>query len=270
MTVRYAEVIGDPISHSKSPLIHTFWLEKLDLAMAYRACHVTPDALAGYVANRSADPDWLGCNVTIPHKIAVMDYVADPGDVRTGIGAMNTLFRDEDSRVIGTNTDASGFYMPIADLSLGGETVIVIGTGGAAHAILFALSKCNVQQVVLLARNALKGAALLVRFGLKGKVLPLNALLPRAKLMVNASPLGMIGHELMTFDLSPLPSDAIVYDIVYTPLTTPLLAAAEARGLETIDGLEMLVGQAAAAFELFFGEPAPREHDAELRERLIT
>jgi len=270
MSVRYAEVIGDPINHSLSPMIHTFWLEKLGLVMAYRACHVTPGALADYVANRSADPDWLGCNVTIPHKIAVMDHVADPGHVRAGIGAMNTLFRDENSRVIGTNTDASGFYMPIADLSLAGETVIVIGTGGAAHAILFALSKCDVGQVVLLARNALKGAALIARFGLKGRVLSLNAPLPRAKLLVNASPLGMSGNESVSFDLSVLPDDAIVYDIVYTPLTTPLLAAAEARGLETIDGLEMLVGQAAAAFELFFGVPAPRGHDAELRERLIA
>ncbi len=268
MTARYAEVIGDPISHSQSPIIHQFWLKKLGLEGDYRAHHVLPSELGDYLAQRQADPDWLGCNVTLPHKIAVMDCVRDDGNVRASIGAMNTVMRDQTGSLIGTNTDAAGFYMPLADVALEGERVIVIGSGGAAHAVLFALARCNVKEVILLARNALKGGALLARFGLRGRVMALPSSLPSAKLLVNTSVLGMAGHPPLDINLDPLSDNAIVYDIVYAPRMTPLLIAAEARGLEIIDGLEMLVGQAAAAFELFFGAPAPREHDDELRELL--
>ena len=266
----YAEVIGDPIAHSKSPLIHGFWLQKLGIDADYRATHVAPDDLSAFIERRRADPNWRGCNVTIPHKIAMLDLVDDPGEVRSSIGAMNTVVRDEAGRVFGTNTDAAGFYAPIADLDLAGAPVVVVGAGGAARAILFALSRMDVGTVMILNRSPLKAAALLSRFGLKGEALPLTARLPAAKLLVNTSALGMTGQPPLDIDLLPLPSDATVYDIVYAPLHTPLLDAAEARGLETIDGLEMLVGQVAAAFELFFGQAAPREHDGELRERLLA
>ncbi|QNE33482.1 shikimate dehydrogenase [Sphingomonas sp. NBWT7] len=266
----YAEVIGDPVAHSKSPLIHRFWLEKLGIDADYRATHVLPDDLPAYVAARRADPAWRGCNVTIPHKIAMLDLVDDPGDVRGSIGAMNTVVRGEGGALFGTNTDAAGFYAPIADLDLAGAPVAVIGAGGAARAILFALARMDVGRVTILNRSPLKGAALLGRFGLKGDALPLAAPLPAAKLLVNTSALGMAGQPPLDLDLSPLPIGAIVYDIVYTPLETPLLQAAAALGFETIDGLDMLVGQAAAAFELFFGQPAPRAHDDELRERLLA
>ena len=266
----YAEVIGDPISHSKSPLIHGFWLEKLGVAGAYRATHVLPDDLAAYVESRRSDPAWCGCNITIPHKISVMDHVADPGDVRGSIGAMNTLFRQADGSLIGTNTDAAGFFAPIADFNLQDMPVAVVGTGGAAHAILFALARADVGPVTMLARNPLKGAALLARFGLKGKVQGLDAPLPPVALLVNATQLGMTGQAPLMLDFSAQPDDAVVYDIVYAPLLTPLLVAAEARGLATVDGLEMLVGQAAVAFELFFGQPAPREYDVELRALLTS
>jgi shikimate dehydrogenase len=265
----YAEVIGDPIAHSKSPLIHGFWLEKLGIAADYRATRVAPEDLPAFIQQRCADPLWRGCNVTIPHKVAMLDLVADPGNIRDSIGAANTVFRSEDGDLIVTNTDAAGFYAPIADLDLAGQPVVVVGAGGAARAVLFALSRLGVGKVTILNRSPLKAAALLGRFGLKGEALPLSARLPEAKLLVNTSALGMEGQPPLDLDLLPLPSDATVYDIVYAPLHTPLLDAAEARGLETIDGLEMLVGQAAAAFELFFGQPAPREHDGELRERLI-
>ena len=265
MTPPYAEVIGDPVSHSKSPVIHQFWLEQLGIAGNYRTCHVRPEGLADYFAQRRGDAHWRGCNVTVPHKIDVMDHVADPGDVRGSIGAMNTVLRNPDGELIGTNTDAAGFFSPIADLPLSGAPVAVIGTGGAAHAILFALSRAAVGPVTMLARNPLKGAALLARFGLRGSVQALNVPLPPVALLVNATQLGMTGQLPLDIDLSPLPDDALVYDIVYAPLKTGLLCAAHDRGLETVDGLEMLIGQAALAFELFFGQPAPREHDAELR-----
>lgn len=269
MTRRYAEVIGDPIAHSKSPIIHGFWLAALGIEADYRACHVTPDALAGYFANRTADPAWCGCNITIPHKIAALDHVADPGGVRNSIGAANTVARNEQGQVFATNTDAGGFYAPIAELDLQGAPIVVIGAGGAARAILFALSRLDVGSVTLLNRNVLKGAALLASFGLKGNALPLGSPTPPAALLVNASALGMKGQPALDVDLSGLPDTAVVYDIVYAPLETRLLAAARARDLDTVDGLEMLIGQAALAFEILFGTEPPRDRDDELRALLL-
>lgn len=269
MKRRYAEVIGDPIAHSKSPLIHGFWLKALAIDADYRALHVTATDLPGYFSERAADPAWCGCNITIPHKLAALDHVADPGGVRASIGAINLVARDEQGALFGTNTDAGGFYAPIADLDLANASIVVIGAGGAARAILFALSKLGVGRVTVLNRNVLKAAALLASFGLKGDALPLGATLPPAQLVVNASALGMKGQPPLGVDLGPLPDDAVVYDIVYAPLETPLLAAARARQLETVDGLEMLIGQAALAFEIMFGVAPPRDRDDALRAMLL-
>ena len=265
MTVPYAEVIGDPIAHSKSPLIHNFWLKKLGVDAEYRACHVLPDGLGDYFARRRKDANWRGCNITIPHKVAALDHVSDPGGVRDSIGAINTVAHGPDAMLFGTNTDAAGFLGPILDVPLEGAPVALIGSGGAANAILFALAQIEAGPVTIFARNALKGAGLLARFGLKGEVKPIGAALPPVGLLVNASPLGMKGQPPLDLDLSPLPEDAIVYDIVYAPLETGLLKAARSRGLETVDGLEMLVGQAALAFELFFDIAPPDGCDEELR-----
>ncbi|MEW4468583.1 shikimate dehydrogenase [Parasphingorhabdus sp. JC815] len=265
----YAEVIGDPIAHSKSPVIHNFWLEKLGIKAEYRMFHVKPDELEGYIASRRDDPDWRGCNVTIPHKLAVMDHVSDPGNVHASIGAMNTVAKAENGELFGTNTDAGGFFAPISDVPLKNQDVIVIGAGGAAQAVLFALSRIEVGSVTIINRNVLKASALLARFGLKGQALEHGSALPPARLLVNASALGMKGQDELIVDLSPLPDDAIVYDLVYAPLKTSLLKAARARGLETIDGLSMLIGQAAVAFEIFFDQAPPLEHDELLRKLLL-
>jgi shikimate dehydrogenase len=269
MTI-YAEVIGDPIAQSKSPLIHGFWLEQLGIAAEYRRAHVTPEGLAGYFAERAGDPDWRGCNITLPHKQAALDHVEDRGGVRQSIGAINTVIRAEDGALIGTNTDAGGFYAPIAGLPLEGAHVVVIGAGGAARATLFALARLGIGRVTIQNRNVLKAAALLSSFGLKGDAVPLGSPLPPAGLLVNASALGMTGQPPLQLDLSPLPEDAVVYDAVYAPLETELLAQARDRGLDTVDGLEMLVGQAALAFELFFGAEPPRDRDDELRALLTA
>jgi shikimate dehydrogenase len=266
MTARtYAEVIGDPIAHSKSPLIHRFWLDALGLAGDYRATHILADALPDYIAARRDDADWAGCNITVPHKVAALDLIEDRGDVRGSIGAINTIFRAEDGVLVGTNTDAAGFYAPLAEADLAGAPVTVIGNGGAARAVLFALSRMGVGPVTILARSPLKGAALLARFGLKGDALPIPAVAPAAALLVNTTTLGMTGQPPLDLDLGALADDAVVYDIVYTPLETPLLRAARARDLATIDGLDMLIGQAAVAFELFFGREPPRNRDDDLR-----
>ncbi|HVF94516.1 MAG TPA: shikimate dehydrogenase [Sphingomonas sp.] len=266
----YAEVIGDPIAQSKSPLIHGFWLDALGIGADYRKTRVEPAGLAGYFEERAADPDWRGCNVTVPHKIAALDHIDDRGNVRSSIGAINTVFRAEDGALVGTNTDAAGFYVPLDGLDLAGQPVTVVGAGGAARAILFALSKIGVGAVTMLNRNPLKGAALLSAFGLKGRSLPIGPAAPPSALLVNATTLGMVGQPPLDLDLGALPDDAVVYDIVYAPLETPLLAAARARELDTIDGLEMLVGQAAVAFSLFFGVEPPRDRDEELRAILIA
>lgn len=265
----YAEVIGDPIAHSKSPVIHGFWLKALGIDAEYRKTQVTVDGLGAYFAERRADPDWLGCNVTIPHKQTALDWVEDRGDVRASIGAINTVFRDGDA-IVGTNTDAAGFYAPISGMDLAGQAVVVVGAGGAARAILFALSRVGVGRVTLLNRNPLKGAALLASFGLKGDALKLDAPVPPAALLVNATSLGMTGQPPLDLDLSALPEDAVVYDVVYAPLETGLLKAARARNLDTVDGLEMLIGQAALAFEMFFGQTPPRDRDDELRALLTA
>jgi shikimate dehydrogenase len=270
MTARYAEVIGDPIKHSKSPLIHRFWIDALGMDADYRARHVTPDRLADYFEERRADPMWQGCNITLPHKEAALDLVEDRGGVRATIGAINLAMRAEDGVLIGTNTDAGGFYAPIAEVPLAGAPVVVIGAGGAARAILFALSRIGVGEVTILNRNVLKAAALLSTFGLKGKALPLSAPLPPAALLVNTSSLGMAGQPPLNLDLSPLPENAVVYEIVYAPLETGLLRAARERDLETVDGLDMLIGQGALAFELLFGAEPPRDRDEELRELLMS
>ena len=264
----YAEVIGDPIAHSKSPLIHGFWLDALGIDAEYSAVHVTPDELADYFASRRTDPHWRGCNITVPHKVATLDHLGDPGDVRGTIGATNLALRGEDGALTAANTDAGGFYAPLAGIDLAGKPVTVIGAGGAARAVLFALSKMAVGPVTVLNRTPLKAAALLARFGLKGQALPLTVPLPPCALLVNASTLGMVGQPPLDLDLSPLPEDALVYDLVYAPLETPLLAQARDRDLDTIDGLEMLVAQAAIAFEALFGQEPPRERDDELRELL--
>ncbi len=267
MTRRYAEVIGDPIAHSKSPLIHKFWLEKLGIDGEYRAAHVQAEELEGYFAERRADANWRGCNITIPHKVSALDHVDDVSGLRDTIGATNTVVRSGDG-LLATNTDAAGFYAPISGMELQGANVAVIGAGGAARAVLFALSQIGVGEVAMFNRTPLKAAALLASFGLKGDALPLDAPVPPVALIVNASPLGMKGQDPLDIDLSAQDDDCVVYDLVYAPLETPLLAAARARDLDTVDGLEMLIGQAAAAFELFFEASPPRDCDDELREML--
>ena len=268
--IPYAEVIGDPIAQSKSPLIHQFWLKRLGIEADYRAHHVMPADLPDYIADRIGDPAWRGCNVTLPHKIAIMDMVSDPGGVRDKIGAMNTIVRQDDGSLMGTNTDAAGFMAPIADTDWSGKHAIVIGAGGAARAVLFALKQVGIGEVTFVARSGLKASGLLMQASVKGGVLPMDAVLPQAALLINASPLGMTGKQALELDLDPLPADALVYDLVYAPLNTDLLKAAKKRDLAVVDGLDMLIGQAALAFELFFGATPPMENDDELRKLLMA
>lgn len=272
MTLPYAEVIGDPIAQSKSPLIHMFWLEKLGIEAEYRRAHIRSEQLSEYFAARRKDADWRGCNVTMPHKLVVLDHVADPGGVRNSIGAANTIFRMADGQLGCTNTDAAGFLAPVLErgIDLHGRAVAVIGAGGAARAVLFALARSGAGPVTLLNRSVDRAAELLAHFGLDGQAVPLSHPLPPVALITNASTLGMTDAPPLDIDLGGQDDSCLVYDIVYSPLETGLLYAARERGLATIDGLDMLIGQAAVAFEMFFGAEPPREHDAELRALLTA
>jgi len=285
MTRPYAEVIGDPIVQSKSPAIHGFWLGKLGIDADYRACHVTAEGLADYVASRRADPDWRGCNVTMPHKQAIMPLLdrIDPAAAR--IGAVNTVVRAEDGTLTGYNTDAPGFLeplQPLLDQTHLYRMARIFGAGGAARAIITALADQGFTLVVA-ARKPAQARALLDELAPRGEhhAVELAHFAPPTDfafddreqildLVINASPLGMAGKPPLDVDFSHVPPGSVVYDIVTHPLDTPLLVEARQRGLETVDGLAMLIGQAAVAFEKFFGAPAPREHDAELRKVLTT
>jgi shikimate dehydrogenase len=280
MTRPYAEVIGDPIAQSKSPAIHGFWLEKLGIAADYRAFHVRPEELADYLAARREDPFWRGCNVTMPHKQAVMPHLARIDLPAGEIGAVNTVLPGSGGGLSGTNTDASGFLEPLkADLAQSHyfRMARILGTGGAARAIISALAGEGFTLVVA-GRDPAKARALLNELAPHGEhhTAPLAHFAARTDfpfdnregcldLVVNASSLGMTGQPALPFDWSHAPPGAIAYDIVTAPLDTPFLQGARVKGHRTIDGLSMLIGQAAVAFERFFGAPPPRQHDAELR-----
>lgn len=266
----YAEVIGDPIAHSKSPLIHNFWLEKLGIDAEYRACHVRPDELADYFARRRGDAGWRGCNVTIPHKVSAMEYARVRKGTRMMVGAINTVVRAPDSRLDGANTDIGGVVRPLVSIGVSGGAMAVVGAGGAARAAVAASMILGIETLYVLNRTEAKARDLLASLRPEGIVLPLESTIPPVDVLVNASVLGMSGQPSLDLSLDAIPCEAIVFDMVYAPLETALLANARRRGLRTIDGLEMLVAQAAEAFEMFFGQPAPREHDVELRALLTA
>ena len=286
MTRPYAEVIGDPIAQSKSPAIHNFWLGKLGIDAEYRAVHVRTEALASYLAERKTDPNWRGCNVTMPHKQAVMPYLERLDPLAARIGAVNTIVRSQNGSLAGYNTDAAGFLEPLRPL-LEQEHLFrmarVLGTGGAARAIVAALAREQVV-IVLAGRDPARARALLDALDPGGEHHATDithfadptdfAFDDRTgclDLIVNASPLGMAGQPPLAVDFSHAPPGSVVYDIVTHPADTPLLQAARAAGLRTIDGLTMLIGQAAVAFEKFFGQPPPRDDgDRELRALLAA
>lgn len=265
MGIPYAEVIGDPIAHSKSPLIHRFWLQKLGIEGDYRAVRVTEEQLPAYLESRRTDPDFRGCNVAMPLKQAAFRLL-DCNSVTRRIGALNTVLRYEDS-LSGTNTDWQGLNLALDTMRLDPKRVAIVGTGGGACAALAEMRMQKVPHVMLISRTPEKAAALLDRFGLSGEALPLGAA-PRADLLINASPLGMRGFPPLDIDLSALSEGATVLDMVYEPLETPLLEAARARGLKAIDGLTMLIQQAGMAFTHFFKTPPSPAESPELREML--
>ncbi|MCT2401299.1 shikimate dehydrogenase family protein [Novosphingobium mangrovi (ex Huang et al. 2023)] len=285
MSVPYAEVIGDPIAQSKSPAIHGFWLEKLGLSGRYDHCLVKLEGLGDYLDARRPDPDWRGCNVTMPHKLAIVPLLDRLDPLAASIGAVNTVVREADGTLTGYNTDAPGFLEPLrAELDKAHlfRMARVLGTGGAARAIVAALARENFV-IVLAGRDPGKARAMLDELAPGTDHHAVNILHfgdPTEfafddregclDLIVNASPLGMTGQPPLAFDFSHAPPGSVVYDIVTSPLDTAFLQAARAAGFATVDGLSMLIGQADIAFARFFGERPPREHDEALRALILS
>ncbi len=267
-SIRRACVIGWPIGHSRSPIIHGHWLKKHGVAGEYGKRAVKPDELEEFLLGLSAH-GLVGCNVTVPHKEAAFRIItrANPEGVSAlarALGAVNTVWLDEWGRVRADNTDVYGFmanfHEGAPDWRAAGKHVVIIGAGGAARAVVAGFSQEGVARVTLANRTLEKAERLAQELADIGEAAlaaaPLSALpalLAEADVLVNTTSLGMSGQPPLNIDLSPLPDHAVVADIVYAPLKTALLEQAELRGLSTVDGLGMLLHQAVPGFAKWFG-----------------
>jgi shikimate dehydrogenase len=250
-------LIGWPAAHSRSPLIHHHWLHKLGIAGGYSIEAVPPEELAEFVT-RLSKHGFIGANVTIPHKERVLQLTQPDARARA-VGAANTLWY-EHGVLCSTNTDVEGFVNNL-DASAPGwdraDEAIVLGSGGAARAVVFGLLDRGIPRVHVVNRTMSRARGLAEQFG--ARVLPagwerIGGLLPQAGLFINTTSLGRAGQPPLDLDIAALPPAAVVADLVYVPLETPLLAAARACGLRAADGLGMLLYQAVPGFELWFGE----------------
>jgi shikimate dehydrogenase len=257
-TARAACVIGWPIGHSRSPLIHNYWLKAYGIAGDYRSEAVPPEQFPQFV-RALAERGYAGANVTVPHKEAALSCsLAD--DRAQAVGAANTLWLD-DGKLRATNTDVEGFLGNLdagaAGWDRGLNKAVVLGAGGAARAIVYALLQRGVADILVINRTRERAEALRERLGTGIRTLPWDdnkIALRDAGLLVNTTTLGMQGQPELAIDVGHLPAHAIVTDLVYVPLVTPLLRAAAARNLRTADGLGMLLHQAVGGFSRWFGK----------------
>ena len=266
---RLAGVLGWPVSHSRSPRLHGYWLETLGIDGAYLPLPVHPDGFADAVRALAA-LGFRGANITIPHKQAAFEVCDVVDATARRAGAVNTLVFS-DGRIHGSNTDGFGFLETVRDQAPGWQPAdgpaVLLGAGGAARAIAAALLDAGCPLVTLVNRSRARADALAQDLGGAVAVADVPPL-AGAALLVNTTSLGMQGHPPLAVDLIPLPATAVVADIVYVPLETPVLAAARAKGLRAVDGLGMLLHQARPGFEAWFGV-APRV-DAALRDLIAA
>ena len=254
---RAACLIGWPAAHSRSPLIHHYWLQTLGLPGGYNIEAIPPEGFAEFVLHLSTH-GFVGANVTIPHKERALALTV-PDDRARAVGAANTLWY-EGGELRSTNTDIEGFVNNLDACAPGWDGVtdaLVLGAGGSSRAVVFGLIERGIKDVYLANRTIERARGLADQFGANVHPVAWDAisdLLPRLQLLVNTTSLGMHGQGALEIDVSLLPSHAVVADIVYVPLQTPLLVAARARGLKTADGLGMLLYQAVRGFELWFGQ----------------
>ncbi|MEX0591151.1 MAG: shikimate dehydrogenase [Xanthobacteraceae bacterium] len=258
MSSRRAGVIGHPVAHSRSPVIHRYWLNEHNIDGDYTREDVPPEKIRTFLRN-FATSGLVGANVTVPYKEAAFRALARADPVAAALKVANTLWL-EDGRLAGTNTDVYGFLANLDERLPGwdvaAEQTVVLGAGGGARAVVFGLLQRGLGRVVVINRTRARAEAIAAELGDRVTPASLNELpewLEDADLLVNATTLGMTGQPPLEIDLAPMQDGAVVYDIVYVPLETPLLAAARARGLRTVDGLGMLLHQAVPAFERWFG-----------------
>jgi shikimate dehydrogenase len=265
-SARAACVVGWPIEHSRSPLIHNYWLRHYRIPGDYRREAVPPDQFRGFVQSLAAH-GYVGANVTVPHKEAALAW-SQPDDRARAVGAANTLWLDGVLR--STNTDVEGFLDNLDACAPGWERnlgkAVVLGAGGAARAVVYALLERGVDRIVVANRTPRRAEDLRERFG--ARVHPVrwderDKELHNAGLLVNTTTLGMDGGPELQLDVGRLPSHALVADLVYVPMVTSLVRAARARELRIADGVGMLLHQAVRGFLLWFGKKP--EVTAELR-----
>lgn len=270
--LRRAFVCGHPIAHSRSPLIHGYWLRRHGISGSYLPVDVKPEDFGAFL-RRLPESGYLGGNITIPHKEAACGAVSRIDEAARLIGAVNTLWLER-GELAGGNTDAAGFAANLDEFApqwRHAGTALVIGAGGAARAVIFSLLEAGFVHVHVVNRTAGRGRELAERFGPRVSGHPLAAageLIGEAGLIVNTTAAGMDGSEALDLDFARARDDAIATDIVYVPLATEFLRRAEERGLGTVDGLGMLLHQAAPGFERWFG-PRPAV-TAELRALVIA
>jgi len=249
-------VIAWPAGHSRSPLIHNYWINQHKLDAEYRREAVPPDKFAAFVGNLRSN-GYIGANITVPHKESAL-ALSEPDDRARAVGAANTLWYDDDT-LRSTNTDVEGFLANL-DVAAPGwdrglESAVVLGAGGGARAVVFALLQREVGRVYVINRTRDRAQALKKKFGARVHLAGWNettGLLGGAGILVNTTTLGMVGQPSLEINLR-CPASLVVADLVYAPLETGLLASARARGLRTADGLGMLLHQAVRGFQLWFG-----------------
>ena len=274
---RVAGVIGWPVAHSRSPRLHGYWLKRYGIDGAYVPLPVKPEH-AREAIRALPKLGLRGANVTIPLKEAALAACDETDEAARAIGAVNTLVCTDDGRLLGRNTDAFGFIEYLREaapaLALNGRRAVVLGAGGSARAVIYALAKAGAAEIAIVNRTPARaqelardlGAVSTAKLGALA-VTDLPHALKDAVLLANATSLGMAGQPPLEIALDPLSADAAVADLVYTPLETPLLKAAAARGLKAVDGLGMLIHQARPGFAAWFGvDPEP---DAALRAHLL-
>ena len=258
-TYGLAGIMGWPVAHSRSPMLHNFWLEKYGLPGAYVQLPVAPGQLAPALSGLTA-LGFRGCNLTLPHKVDALKLVHALDPLARRMGAINTIVVQDDGSLKGFNNDGFGYIQSLLDAKPGWRAdagpVTVLGAGGAARAVVLSLAERGAKEIRLLNRTQNKAQALADEFGGPIEVLPWEArheALEGAALLVNTTSQGMHGNPALQLDLSRLPLQALVSDVIYVPLETPLLAAARLRGNQTVNGLGMLLNQARPAFHAWFG-----------------
>ena len=254
-----AGVMGWPVAHSRSPIIHNYWLKKYGMTGSYVPLPVVPGTLGTAIAGLKA-LGFKGCNLTIPHKVEAMAFMDELDTNAKRVGAVNTIVVQADGSLKGLNTDGYGYIQSLLDAQpdwrADAGPITVLGAGGAARAVVLSLADRGAKEIRLLNRSPAAAQALADEFGQPVKALPWasrHAALGGAALLVNTTSQGMYGNPALDLDLSDLSTTALVSDVIYVPLETPLLRAAKARGNPTVGGLGMLLNQARPAFEAWFG-----------------